>query len=189
MKRISLIIFSIILIFTFSACSKKNAEETNTTANGAAAQTEQNSPKKEAATSETKASDTTIEIVPPDGWTLNENSVLPVHYMKGTTSFMVKPEPYQSKDLDGVVSEAKKIFSDTFDDVKFEVESQELTIDGKEARKMIFTCKVSSMNMKYEYDFLFVNEKVYVITFGGASDSFDSLSSDYEQIIKDIHFK
>lgn len=189
MKKSFISIFCIILVFILCSCGNKATVETNKTSNETSPKVDQSSTTKENSTAPTLAKDVTIEILPPAGWEPNKDSVLPVHYMKETTSFMVKQEPYQSKDLEGVISEAQEIFKGAFDDVKFEVESEDLTIDGKEAKKMIFTCKVSGMEMKYEYDFLFVEEKVYVITFGGLSDSFDSLSSDYEQIINDIRFK
>ena len=45
------------------------------------------------------------------------------------------------------------------------------------------------MQMKYEYVYLFVGEKVFAITFGDLAATFDSLSADYEQILKGIRFE
>ena len=188
MKKFFIVIFYIIIIFALCSCGKKTPVETSTASNDTSAKVEQASTTKETTNTEVKAKDATIEIVPPDGWTPVKGSVIPVQYMKQTASFMVKPEPYQSKDLDGVISEVKTIFEKSFDGVKFESE-EKIEVDGKEARKMIFTCEISSMKMKFQYVFLFANEKVYVITFGDLTDTFDSLSSDYEQILKDIRFK
>lgn len=187
MKKVLTAIIFIICVLSLSSCGKGNPAESNTPSNEPVAQTEQNSPKTDPPPAEAKDKDVTIEIVPPEGWSAVENPSLPVHYTKDTTSFMVRTEPYQSKDLDGVVEECKAAFKGVFDDVVVE-SVEELTIDGKDARKMVFTCKVSGLKMKFEYDFLFIGSKVYVITFGDMADSFDNLIADYEKIIQDIRF-
>jgi hypothetical protein len=131
----------------------------------------------------------TIEITPPDGWTKNEGSVLPVHYMKGTASFMVKVEPFDSATLDDVVNEALGIYQKSFDNLKVQGEVEPLTVDEKDARKLIFTCTVSKMNMKFLYVYLFAADKTYVITFGDQESTFDTLAADYETILSNIKFK
>ena len=130
-----------------------------------------------------------IETVPPSGWEPVEGSVIPVQYLKDTTSFMVKTENFQSTALDDVISEAKGAFEGSFEGVAYAGDAESITVDGKDARKLIFTCEVSGMQMKYEYVYLVAGGSVYAITFGGSADTFDSLLADYEQILTDICFQ
>ena len=130
----------------------------------------------------------TIAVSPPDGWEPVEGSVLSVQYMKNTASFMVKEEPFTSSTLDDVVDEASEIYKNTFDDFAVLGDAESITIDNKEAKKLTFTCVVSNITMKFCYVYLFVEGKTYVITFGDFSESFDSLSSDYETILSNIKF-
>ena len=131
----------------------------------------------------------TIEITPPDGWKPVEGSVLPVQYMKGTASFMVKTEPFGSATLDDVVNEALGMYQKSFDNLVVQGEVEPLTVDEKDARKLTFTCTVSTLDMKYLYVFLFAADKTYVITFGDQESTFDTLAADYETILSNIKFK
>jgi hypothetical protein len=113
-----------------------------------------------------------------------------VQYLKGTSSFMVKNETFFSgKTLDDVIKEAKDAFKSAFGDIAYEGDAEKITIDGKDAQKIIFKCKVSGIDMKYEYVYLFVNNSVYAITFGGFAGDFDKLSADYKKILSDIRFQ
>jgi len=155
-KIIMMIMLCLILMITFSACSsQKTPVENQKAGKGQASSAVQTESK-----SVTNKAEAKINIIPPSGWKPVEGSVLQVQYMKNTASFMVKSEPFSQKNIDEVVIEAKRIFSDTFDEAKFEGEPETVTVDGKDARKLIFTCKVSGMQMKYEYVYLFVGEKV-----------------------------
>lgn len=187
MKKLIVVCLSLILTMMLSSCgtkkssseSKKPIGEVEDSSNTATNTTETKETQKEAK----------IVISPPEGWNQNVGSVLPVHYMKNTASFMVKKEPFNNENIDDVVKEAKSIFESTFSDVKYAGEVENITVDGIDARKMIFTCKVSSFQMKYEYVYLFVEGSVYAITFGDIENNFDSLCSDYEQILNDIKFE
>jgi len=130
-----------------------------------------------------------ISIVPPEGWEPVEGSVLQVQYLKGTASFMVKDENFTGDALDAVVEEAKEIFTGSFDNVEYLGEPEYITVDGKDGVKLLFTCEISSMKMKYEYVYLFVGDDVYAITFGDLADNFDKLSADYEAILGAIKFE
>ncbi len=143
------------------------------------------------AVSETEASEgvVEIEITPPDGWTPVEGSVLPVQYMKGTASFMVKEEPFSGSTLDDVASEALGMYQESFDNVKVQGEAEPFTVDDKDARKLTFTCTIGSLNMKFLYVYLFVEDRTFVITFGDQESTFDALAADYETILSDIRFK
>lgn len=123
----------------------------------------------------------------PDGWEQVKGSVLEHQYMKNTASFMVKTENFTNNTLDDVVNEAIEIYTKIFADFKTQI-PEKISIDGKEARKLTFTCTVSNMDMKYFYVYLFAGGKTYVLTFGDLLNSFDSLSEDYEVILDSIQF-
>lgn len=191
-KYISLFII-IILVISLCACSKKDQNisvETSASFSLESSTSEPANPTEttSAPTAKEQGQNITIEVSMPDGWQQVEGSVLPVQYMKNTDSFMVKEELFTGSTLDAVVEEALEIYGNTFDNLNVQGEVEPITIDNKDARKLTFTCVVSKMNMKYIYVYLFVEGKIYVITFGGLEDSFDSLSSDYETILKNIKF-
>jgi len=130
-----------------------------------------------------------ITVEPPAGWEPVEGSVLPVQYMKGSASFMVKNEAFPGDTIDEVVEAAKGSFESAFENVQYSGNTETITVDGKDARKLIFTCDVSGMPMKYEYVYLFAGSKVYAITFGDLAETFDSLAADYETILENITFE
>jgi hypothetical protein len=168
-----------------SACSSQKTPVEDQKAAGKEQASSAVQPQSTPAANKTEAK---INIVPPSGWKPVEGSVLQVQYMKNTASFMVKSEPFTQKNIDDVAAEAQKIFTNTFSKVNFAGKAEAITVDGKDARKIVFTCEVSGMQMKYEYVYVFVGKEVYAITFGDLAASFDSLSADYEQILKDISF-
>lgn len=181
MKKFIIMVLSLTLVLLLSACgTQKPTSKTKT-------------PSKEAATADntpvTKKTDIKIGITPPAGWNPVADSVLQVQYMKKTASFMVKKEAFNSKSIDDVVKEAKEIFNSSFKEVKYIGETDKITVNGTDARKIVFTCNISGFQMKYEYVYLFAGGDIYVITFGDLAETFDSLSADYNQILKNITFK
>lgn len=130
-----------------------------------------------------------IVVDPPSGWKAVEGSVLPAQYRKNTASFMAKEENFRGTTLDEVLDEAKQKFTSSFDEVVFQSDSEKIIVDGKEAAKLVFTCKVSGMQMKYEYVYLFVGSSVWAITFGDLAEPFDTLAADYEQFLQNSHFE
>jgi len=192
MKKCIIWISIFMIVVSLCACGQKESsvppKASNSSSSAITKSTDQtdSSPAKSENGQERKIN---IEISPPQGWKLNEDSVLPVHYMKNTASFLVKEENFTSSTLDGVVDEALKIYGKTFDNLAVQGDVETITVDGKEAKKLTFTCTVSKMNMKYLYVYLFAEGKTYVITFGDFADSFDSLSADYTTILNDIKFK
>lgn len=195
MKKFLTLILTFMIAASLCACGQKGSGPSpeasgqstsapNTEAGGSGSETGE-----DAASQQKQAGTVTVEILPPEGWTKNEASVLPVHYMKGTASFMVKAEPFSGTTLDDVVKEALEIYKKSFDNVSVQGEVEALTVDEKDARSLTFTCSVSNINMKYLYVYLFAADKTYVITFGDSAESFDSLSSDYEAILSNIKFK
>lgn len=194
MKKFIAIILCILMLFTLCSCAAQNISEESSEPSGQSSSvSEQSSVTASSGESSSAPAATTgdvqITIVPPAGWEPNTGSVLPVQYMKNTASFMVKEESFSETTIDDVVVAAKAIFESAFDKVAFIGEPETITVSGLDARKIIFTCEVAGMQMKYEYVYLFVGSSVYAITFGDLQASFDSLSADYEQILSDISFK
>lgn len=140
------------------------------------------------APAEKQAGAVIVEITPPEGWTPVEGSVLDVQYLKGTASFMVKPEPFAGATLDEVVKEATAIYQKSFGSYTPEGQAEPLTVDSKDARKLTFTCTVSNIQMKFTYVYLFAGDQTYVITFGDQKSTFDALNTDIETILNDIRF-
>lgn len=187
MKKVLALFLSGLLVLALSSCGSGTAKPDGSSNSGSKSETGQSSGTMQNTATQGKVK---IEITPPSGWDPVEGSVLPVQYMKGTASFMVKEESmFAAKTPDDVVTEAKGYFEKSFKNVSYEGETKTLTVDGKDARQMVFSCTVGNLKMKYEYAYLFVGGKVYAITFGDSADSFDSLSADYEQILKDIRFQ
>jgi len=187
MKKYLLMILMAATIFALSGCGSGSSSPAATdkgTEEGTEAVAEEDGGQQAK-----EAGEVTVEIVPPDGWDKVEGSILEVQYLKGTASFMVKPEAYTSDTLDGVVEEAKEIFSGSFDEFTVVGEPEPVTVDEKDARRLTFTCKVSNIPMKFMYVFLFAADNTYVITFGDQASTFDSLSDDYEKILEDIRFR
>jgi hypothetical protein len=191
MKRYIAIFLIFNMVLLLCACSpKESGTSTNTPApsSTAAKESDSQTDTAPAINENEEEKEIIIDITPPEGWEPVEGSVLQVQYMKNTASFMMKDEPFSSDTLDKVVDEAIGIYENAFDNLTTQGDVENITVDGKEARKLTFTCTISKMNMKYQYVYLFVEGKTYVITFGDLADNFDSLLADYEIILDNIHF-
>lgn len=203
MKRIMTLLLVFVMVVSLGACGVQSKTEPSpnpsTTANTEAAAdgsesesesaiVETSSDAEAVDTQEQQGGEVDIEVSPPAGWEPIAGSVIPVQQMKNTASFMVKPENYSGETLDDVADEALEIFKGTFDNVSVIGDVETLTVDGKDARTFTFTCTVSKLDMKFQYVFIFVADKTYVITFGDMADTFDSLSADYEEILNNIKF-
>lgn len=129
-----------------------------------------------------------IEVTPPAGWEPVAGSVIPVQYLKGTASFMIKTENFEQETIDEAVSAAADIFRKSFEDYQQNGEIEPLTVDGKDARMLQFTCTVSGIAMKFRYIYLHAADQVYAITFADTAADFDSLESDYAEIADGIRF-
>lgn len=187
-KKVITLILLGLMAFTLSACGNGTGSSAGgSDAGSKTAQDTQNAGISQNNTSQEKVK---IEITPPSGWEPVQGSVLQVQYMKDTASFMVKEESlFSAKNTDDVITEAKGYFEKSFKGVSYEGEAKTITVDGKDAREITFSCTVSSLKMKYTYVYLFAGGKVYAITFGDVAEHFDSLSADYSQILKDIRFR
>lgn len=188
MKKLIAIFLGFVLTIGLCSCGAKESSSDSKNP-GSEIQNPSNTPAANTPEPQQTQKDVKIIITPPEGWNPVTGSVLPVQYMKKTASFMVKSENFSGENLDDVVKEAKSAFEGAFEGVKYIGETEKIVVGGIEAQKMIFTCKISGMQMKYEYVYLFAGGKVYAITFGDLDDTFDSLSSDYEQILNDIKFE
>lgn len=196
MKRYLILCFILIMTVSLCACGQDKSEPLPESSGAPGASVSKNETEAsgneidaDAASQDKQEGVVAIEITPPDGWEPVEGSVLPVQYMKGTASFMVKAESFSSTTLDDVVNEALGIYQKSFDSLRVQGEAESFTVDEKDARRLTFTCTVSKMNMKYLYVYLFVADKTYVITFGDQESTFNTLAADYEAILSDIRFK
>ena len=196
MKKAVAGILALILALSFSACGGDGGEP-------ASAPAEETAPAEEIAPAEGNAPVVTeiapaeesseaaagqITVALPEGWARVEGSVLEHQYMKGTASFILKPENYTGETLDDVVAEALEILGGAFGSLETEGDPESITVDGRDAKKVTFTCTVSGLEMKYTYVFVFVGEETYVFTFGDAAATFDSLTADYDQILSGTKF-
>lgn len=193
MKRYLVLFFTLIMTVSLCSCGQKGSEPLSNTSSTSSPKSEIGNPSSPKDT-DTDSNDkqkgaVVIEITPPEGWTPVKGSVLPVQYMKGTASFMVKTEPFSSATLDNVVNEALGIYQKSFENLSVKGKVEPVTVDEKDARKLTFTCTVSKMKMKYQYVYLFAADKTYVITFGDQESTFDALAADYENILSSIRFK
>ena len=186
MKRYLVFCLVFVLLFTPAGCSQTENETQPGTAAPEAGETDV---PKEVAAAEVQAGTVSIEITPPEGWTKNEESVIPLHYLNGTASLMIKEEPYSGNTLDAVLTEALDMFGDSFTNFKTVGDIESLTVDGKDAKKMTFTAAFAGIEMTFDYIFLFVGNDVYVITFSDFADSFDTLADDFEAILQSVRFK
>lgn len=193
MKRYIVLFLTFTVAGLLCACSQKDTANLTvssyTSASGDSAAISYQSEPAQVQKKEGQEQKIAIEISPPEGWKPMEGSVLPVHYMKSTASFMVKEERFQSTELDAIVTEALGIYQKSFDNVAVVGDVETITVDGKEAKKLIFTCTVGKLEMKYLYVYLLVEGRTYVITFGDLANTFDTLSADYEAILSNIGFK
>ena len=135
-----------------------------------------------------EAGSVSVEITPPAGWEPVAGSVLDVQYQKETASFMVKTEDFGGADLDDVVRQAEAIFTSSFEELRMTAEPEAFTVDGKDARQMIFTCTISGLSMEYWYVYLYASDNLYAITFGDAASAFDSRREDFQIILDTIRF-
>ena len=192
MKRCLMLFFIFMITASLCACGQKDPGSSTEAPGAPASKTEAEIPdsQTDAGTTPQDKQDgaVTIEITPPDGWKPVEGSVIPVQYMKGTASFMVKSEPFSSATLDDVVNEALEIYQNSFDNLQVQGEVEPLTVDEKDARKLVYTCTIGNIDSKFLYVYLFAAGKTYVITFGDLESTFDTLAADYETILSNIHF-
>ncbi len=193
MKKSVTLFLILAMAVSVSACSQKAAsappQTSAPTASAASTKPEEQAVSAPVPAENGQKKKVTVEITPPEGWEPVTGSVLAVQYMKNTASFMVKEENFSGGTPDAVVDEALGIYKKSFANLAVQGSAESVTIDGKEAKKLTFTCEISKMKMKYLYVYVPVEGKTQVITFGDLADSFDSLSADYETILKNIKFK
>jgi len=172
-----------LLLISLAACAGNAAGPANPTSDQTT--TSSSGGKASAATDAVK-----ILIEPPAGWEPVTGSVLPVQYLKETASFMVKEESLLSgKLLDEAVEQALQVLGNAFKDMTREGDIETITVDGKDARLVVFICTVSKIAMKFEYVYLIAGGKFYAITFGDTAAHFDAAAEDYALILQNIRFE
>lgn len=178
----TILVLACCLVFCAAGCSAPAGSAVRSSVQTDAGRTETST---EAAKSSTAGK---IQITPPEGWKSVAGSPLEVQYLKGTASFMVKPERFSGASLDEVVTEAEEIYRKSFHDYTAAGEPGQITVDGKEARKLTFTCTIGKIAMKFMYVYLFAGNQTYVITFGDQESTFGAIEPDIDIILKNIRF-
>jgi hypothetical protein len=130
-----------------------------------------------------------VRVTVPDGWKAVEKATVPAQYLKDGVTFIAKTESYATTELDPTLNQALTAYKSAFANVAVQGQTQTLKVDGHDARKLVFTCEVASMKMKYINVFTRVGGQTWVITFGGGADSFDKLEADYQAILDKIKFE
>lgn len=129
-----------------------------------------------------------ITIDPPEGWEPVDMYNVSLHYAKGTANFVIKSKKCDYNTLENISAKTKEIFSSTFENVQYIGSDEKIKVAGYDAIKFIFTCDIDSLNMKIQYVCFMKDDNGYAITLGNLSETFDSLSADYEQILNSIKF-
>ncbi|HHX87749.1 MAG TPA: hypothetical protein GX693_06195 [Firmicutes bacterium] len=138
---------------------------------------------------ETVDADVNVKVVPPEGWEEHESRAL-VHYMKGTSSFMIVRERVGEgiDGLDGYLEYAKEALAETFSNTEFgSVES--LKVDGHDSRKFTLSCEASNMPFKYLIVYVFRDGYVYNLQGGGFKEDVDALLPEFEEFISSFRFE
>ena len=139
-------------------------------------------------TASASAAEYTLEI--PPGWEKMKGSSALEHFMKSGSSFMLTIDqmPSTTKTPDQYVTYVKKALAGAFKNTKFEPVKM-LTINGREARELVYTGEVSGMKMKYDVVYIPVNGRVYTLTFGGLEQGFDTVKADRGAIVNSFKLK
>jgi|WetSurMetagenome_2_1015567.scaffolds.fasta_scaffold315919_1 hypothetical protein len=134
------------------------------------------------------AADYTLQI--PPGWDKVKGSTALEHFMKKGVSFIltVDQAPPSAKTPDEFVAYAKKALTGAFKNVKFEPVKM-VSINGREAREVVYTGEVSGIKMKYDAVYILRNGTVYALTIGGSEQTFEAVKADYSAIFNSFKMK
>ena len=97
-------------------------------------------------------------------------------------------EFFDASNLDELFQQAESAFKGSFRNIEYIGEAESITVDGKDAKKLVFTCDGGNTKVKYEYIFFILGKDPCSIHFVDTNDSFDKLAGDFEQILKSISF-
>lgn len=186
------ILVLICTVMLLSACGSKNKTVENNVPNGTESRvdnTESTEPSSDSGEESEESDGISISVTPPEGWEPAEYTIHFAEYWNGTASFMVMKEYFNASKLDEVVRQAKSAFPGSFKNIEYIGETESITIGGKDARKLIFTCDGGTTRVKYWYIFFMSGKEPYSVHFVDTIDSFETLTEDYEQILKSISFK
>lgn len=126
---------------TSTAATTKETTEETTEEETTAATTEATEAETTAASS--APAEVTITAEVPDGWAPVDGSVAILQYLKVTSSFIVTEEKYfRATNSMRSSSEAKDVFSKTFDNVVYEGDPETITVAGQDARQFVLTCDI-----------------------------------------------
>jgi hypothetical protein len=126
----------------------------------------------------------------PDGWQKNASSAAPEHYMKNGVSLILTIDyaPAEAKTIDAYVEYVKKMYQKQFKSVQFEP-VKKLSINGNDARELLYTADISGLKMKYDIVFIPRQTKVYTMTAGGLADTFKPMMPECQAFFNSFKFK
>jgi hypothetical protein len=132
--------------------------------------------------------DYTLQI--PAGWEKVKGSSALEHFIKNGVSFIltIDQAPPTAKTPDQFVAYAKKALAGAFKNTKFEP-AKMVTINGREARELVYTGEVSGMKMKYDVVYIIRDGRVYTLTVGGLEQAFDTVKADCSAIFNSCKLK
>ena len=185
MKKIYILI-SVLLLTLFVVGCRGNTDETSKSESPT---TKEHVTDIDQGNQDNQGKDVTVNATIPDGWENLDGAGLDMHYSKETASFMLKKEYFKGSTLDDIANEALDIFTSTFKNVEQIDYSEKVTIGGQDGIRIMFTCEIIGMEMKYEYIYVKANNGVYAFTFADLSDNFENVVGDFELIKDSIEFK
>ena len=192
MKRtIAILLCALISVFACSCTQQETSSPINppeTNQQDAESSESQNSSAQSETNTESKPMKLSVNL--PNGWEAVEGSILPAHYMKNDSAvFMVMQQGYTGNTIDDVVEMAKDANSKTYDSIAYQGNTESIKVDGKDARKFVFTYSFGGLSMKSMTVYLFYEQDTYAIIFTDFAESFDTLTEDYEAILAQIKFE
>lgn len=138
----------------------------------------------------TPANEIKLAVDLPDEWEPVEGSNLPAHYIKnGSAVFMVTKQGFSGDTVDAVTELAKAANEKSYTKVQYEGETENVKVDGKDARKFVCTYDFGGLTMKSMFVYFFYGHDTYAIVFSDFAESFDALSDDYAAILAQIKFE
>ena len=134
----------------------------------------------------------------PSTWTFQENAYgVPVIFFSPLTS----PEDTLKENVGiGVTTETKTYTIDEFRKVRkasfdkqfsefVEVSNENITINGMDAKKVIYTCMQGDMKLQFEEVYMVKDNTWYIITYTATKATFDEFVKNVDEIIATFEIK
>ncbi|MFT3951794.1 MAG: hypothetical protein QM689_07635 [Oscillospiraceae bacterium] len=206
MKRTIAVIAALVVVLSFSACGKddtsskatdgaKTAAATNAVTTAATTDADSSAAATTTAVTTAGIPAGSITVTFPDDWIDMEPTASVCQYMKGTGSCFVNKYTLAGGSLDAIGATAVEQMTAATENFARTADDEHVTICGRDAIKLSFTCNAAGMDMQYVYYYTYVDPAntqsgdVYQITFGDLKDSFSEIEPDIDGIINSITFE